>query len=205
MSQRVDSVVAGRPMSLAEWAGLPEDDEGELCDGHLVEEEQVTLAHGIVLAWLAHALESWAEARGAFVGGEGIKLKLAARRGRKPDLAIYLPGDPRPALQASLVTALPSIVIEVVSKERSDARRDRIEKMDEYSAAGIRWYWLVDPQLRLFEIYELGADNRYVRALGASDGRLDVVPACDGLTLDLDKLWGRLDAFESNDDPTPVT
>lgn len=44
-------------------------------------------------------------------------------------------------------------------------RRDRF---------GVRWYWLVDPVARTFEVYELAADGRYIRALAAADG--DVTP-----------------------------
>jgi hypothetical protein len=55
---------------------------------------------------------------------------------------------------------------------------------------------LVDPKLRALEIYELGADNRYVRALAAAQGRLEQIPGCQGLTLDLDALWAEIDDLE---------
>ncbi len=57
----------------------------------------------------------------------------------------------------------------------------------------MRWYWLLDPSARTLEIVELGADGRYVHALDAEGGRLDAVPGCEGLVLDLDELWAEID------------
>ena len=55
---------------------------------------------------------------------------------------------------------------------------------------------MVDPKLRALEIYELGADRRYVRALAAANGRLEAIPGCEGLNLDLDALWAEIDDLE---------
>jgi Uma2 family endonuclease len=91
-----------------------------------------------------------------------------------------------------VVRVPPDIAIEVVSAAPRDERRDRVEKMDDYAAFGIRFYWLLDPTLGALEIFELGRDGRYVRALAASSGKLDAVPGCPGLELDLDHLWSEL-------------
>ena len=88
-------------MSLAGWAALPEDDEGELVDGQLVEEEVSELNHESIVAWLLVVLWSWAVPRGGFVFGSEIKLAVRPRRGRKPDLSVYLPGGPIPRRRAT--------------------------------------------------------------------------------------------------------
>ena len=75
-------------MSLEEWAALPEDNEGELVDGRLVEEEAPEATHESIVAWLVVALWSWVVPRGGFVFGSELKLAVRARRGRKPDLAV---------------------------------------------------------------------------------------------------------------------
>lgn len=58
----------------------------------------------------------------------------------------------------------PDVAVEVLSPTARDARRDPIEKVADYAAFRVRWSWLVDPERRVIEILELGADGRYVLA-----------------------------------------
>jgi hypothetical protein len=53
-------------------------------------------------------------------------------------------------------------------------------------------YWLLDPALGSLEIFERNSDGNYVKVLGETSGRLDPVPGCEGLVIDLDALWSEL-------------
>ncbi len=179
-------------MSVSEWVNLPEDEPGELVDGCLVEEEMPDLVHEIVVSWLLFRLRSWlGEGRG-FVFASEAKFVVGARRGRKPDVSMYLPGGAVPPGYGAVRTP-PDVMVEIVTPTARDARRDRVEKLTDYAAFGVRYYWIVDPAARTLEIYELGGDGRYVRALGAAEGRLDAIPGCAALTIDLDALWAEID------------
>src|SRR5437899_7773672 len=92
MRRGVATSERSKTMTLEEWAALDEDVEGELVDGMLEEEEMPTFLHELVEMWLAAALRSWARRRRGFVVGSEAKLAVGPRRGRKPDLSLFLPG-----------------------------------------------------------------------------------------------------------------
>jgi len=183
------------PMTLAEWADMGEDEPGELVDGSLEEEEEVGALHEAVAAWFVWLLKTWLMSRRGLVLTSDARFGVSARRGRKPDISVYFAGRRPPA--HGLVTTPPDIMIEVVSPRPKDARRDRVEKTNEYAAFGVRFYWIVDPALRSFEIFELGPDGRYVKAVSAGEGVVAGVPGCEGLVLDLDALWDEVSRLEA--------
>ena len=186
-------------ISIAEWLAMPEDEPGELVDGQLVEEEVPDYVHEFLVILLAQALGGWVLPRGGVMGGSEAKLTLGPKRGRKPDLTVYLPGSRRPPRRGA-IRVPPDIAVEVVSPTPRDGRRDRVEKMAEYAAFGIRYYWIVDPELRSLEIAELGDDGRYTHAVGATEGTVDNIPGCAGLTVDLDAIWVALDQLPAEED-----
>jgi Uma2 family endonuclease len=181
--QRVDLLVD-------EWANLPEDEPGELVDGGLVEEEVPDGVHELAVSWLIFVLRSWLGSRG-FVFGSDLKVLTKPNTGRKPDLSVYLPGSSIPP-RRGVVKVPPDIAVEVVTPSPRDERRDRVEKMAEYAQWGVPFYWLVDPALGTFEIFERDAAGRYVKLVGETAGRINGVPGCDGLSIDLDALWAEL-------------
>lgn len=182
-------------MTLKEWAELPEHVDGELVDGLLVEEEMATGFHEAVVAWLLFKLMTWLQPRGGFVFPSDLKYPVGSKRGRKPDLSVFLPGNqPSPGADR-LQSVRCDIAIEVITATPKDARRDRIDKAREYARYGIRWYWLVDPALRTIEILEMGPRGRYEQATLASEGRIKI-PGCRGLVLNLDDLWRHVSKLE---------
>ena len=182
------------PFTLDDWARMPEDEPGEFIDGCLEEEEMPDARHEVVVMWLARVVGNWLEDLGdGFILGSEAKYQVLSTKGRKPDATIFFPGH-SPAPQG-LLREPPDIAIEVVSPSPRDMRRDRIEKLGEYASFGIRWYWIVDPQLRSFEVLEL-RDRTYAHVATSTRGRL-AVPGCPSLILDLDALWSKLDRLDS--------
>jgi Uma2 family endonuclease len=178
-------------LSMREWA----DDEsvpGEYVDGHRTEEEVPSLLHEAIASWVGAIFHAWLKGGGWVLGSEA-RFAVSSTRGRKPDVSVYLRGT-APSRCASLLEVPPFIAVEVLSPSHRDQVRDRVEKFFEYAAFGVRFYWLVDPELRIVTVYELGADGRYAVAVLANEGQ-HPVPGCDGLVLDLDALWAHVDSL----------
>jgi Uma2 family endonuclease len=182
-------------LTLVEWYDLPEEVSGEWVDGRLEEEEVPDFVHEFIVSLLNHLFAGWILPRGGVLGGSDAKLAVSETRGRKPDLTVYLPDEAFPP-RRGLVRVPPYVAVEVISPKPRDTRRDRVDKLAEYADFGVRYSWLVDPELRTVEILELGADGRYVHAQGASSGVIDPVPGCEGLVLNLDELWDMVDRLE---------
>jgi Uma2 family endonuclease len=187
-------------MTLDEWADLPEDEEGELVDGWLVEEEVPDFLHELIVAWLLQSLVPWVRARGGVAGGSDAKFAVTRNRGRKPDVTVFLP--PRMPPARGLVRVPPEIAVEIVSTRPRDRHRDRVDKAAEYAAFGIPWYWIVESEPLAIELHQLGADRRYARVWQATSGRHDGVPGCPGLVLDLDALHADVARLARDDDAT---
>ena len=106
-------------------------------------------------------------------------------RGREPDILFVVKERLHIVRPANLSEAA-DLVIEIVSPE--SIGRDRGDKFVEYEVAGVREYWLIDPDRQQAEFYQLAETGHYrLSAIGA-DGlfRSRVLP---NFWLQVDWLW----------------
>lgn len=96
------------------------------------------------------------------------------RRGREPDI-LFVGKDRRHLFKKTYLDGAADLAVEIVSPE--SIGRDRGEKFVEYEAAGIKEYWLIDPERRQAEFYRLSSDSFY-QLISTPDGvfRSQVLP-----------------------------
>ena len=96
------------------------------------------------------------------------------RRGREPDI-LFISKERTHLIKKTFLDGAADLAIEIISPE--SIGRDRGEKFVEYEAAGIREYWLIDPERKQAEFYRLESDGFY-RPADISDGvfRSEVLP-----------------------------
>src|SRR5207237_5367903 len=132
--------------------------------------------HQAVVVGLRGLWHGWVRRRRGLVTGSETQRAVGPRGGRKPDLSVFLP-PALPAPSDTLVRVPPHVVVEIASPRPRDVRRDRVDKLADYARVGVRYYWIIDPQLRSLEVYELGRDGRYTVACSATHGRVRI-PGC---------------------------
>jgi Uma2 family endonuclease len=104
----------------------------------------------------------------------------------QPDITVIC--DPA-KLTDQGVTGAPDLVIEIVSPD--SGFHDRGRKFDLYRDSGVREYWIVDPDERVVEVYQLEPDGSY-RRVGAFGGS-DTITAgiTDRIVVDLAEVFPR--------------
>jgi Uma2 family endonuclease len=87
----------------------------------------------------------------------------------------------------------PTIVIEFVSASRRDAERDYEAKRDEYLAAGVAEYWIIDRFKRIMTVYRNTPGGAVSLVIKATETyQTDRLP---GFVLPLSRLLARADDF----------
>jgi Uma2 family endonuclease len=161
-----------RPLSLAEFEKLPEEDAYriELVGGRLVREPRPASLHGGISARLVARLQDFVETRGRGVVLVDVGVVLAREPDtvRGPDIAYYSPERIPETGYATSFWGPPDLAVEILSP--SNRAAEMREKVAEYLEAGVRCVWVVDPRARSVSVHRPGDDVRTVREPDSIEG-----------------------------------
>lgn len=168
-----------------EWCD--EDTWAEWVNGEIVLMPSPTISHQRLGSFLETVLRIYTETTGL---GEIVRapfvMKLAVvARGREPDI-LFIRREREHLIQRHYLDGPADLAIEIVSPE--SVKRDYKEKFGEYELSGVAEYWLIDPDHRTAEFYQLGGDGQYHSAAIETGGvyRSKIVA---GFWLRVDWLW----------------
>lgn len=156
-------------MSEAEFvAWCDEDTRAEWVNGEVIVMSPVNLRHMYAGQFLLRLLRAFVEARdiGDVLGPE-FQVRLNPSVRRVPDL-LFVSRRQLGSIRSTYFDGAPELVIEIVSPD-SEAR-DWREKYLEYQAAGVREYWVIDPNSEHMEVYRLV--GKAYRRIEEKDGRI---------------------------------
>jgi len=182
--------VSGLRMSYEEylsWTG--EDMHAEWVNGEVIVHMPPKTLHQMLMSYLDRLLGIFVT---VFDLGAVHVAPFEVRLGpdgpsREPDL-LFISKAHLDRLTAERVAGPPDLIVEIVSDD--SAHRDRVDKFDEYEAAGVAEYWVIDnrPQRQRAWFYVRDEAGRFRPVPVGDDGlyRSVVLP---GLTLRLNWLW----------------
>jgi len=169
-----------------EW--LDEETRAEWVDGEIVlMPSPASFGHQDLGSFLETVLRIFVEVRGLgkIVRAPYVMRMTAISRGREPDL-LFIQRDRMRLLTRTYLDGPADLAVEIISPESTE--RDRKDKFAEYEAAGVREYWLFDPDHRTAEFYELGDNGRYHSAALDENGVYHSKVVA-GFWLRVDWLW----------------
>jgi len=124
----------------------------ELSDGRIIMPPHPTFSHQEALKRFFLRLQAFVEKNNlGIVQIAPLPVRLWPGKIREPD--IFFIGKEHSDRIGERVCGVPDLVVEVISS--STERTDRVEKFLEYAKAGIREYWLIDPEKKTVEVYSL--------------------------------------------------
>ncbi|MDB5331966.1 MAG: hypothetical protein JWP03_3117 [Phycisphaerales bacterium] len=105
---------------------------------------------------------------------------------RRPDLIYFTKERENLIREDQAIDGPPDLCAEILSP--SSRLIDRRDKFRQYAAGGVRFYWIVDPQLKTIEAFRL-TGGRY-RAVGRGQGSDTVsLPPFPDLEISLGRIW----------------
>ena len=139
------------------WA-LPEGIRAELIDGELYNMAPPNRKHQEIVSGLIWLLCDYIQRKGgsckAYVSPFAVNLNAEDSTDVEPDVLVVC--DPAKLSDRGCEGA-PDFVVEVVSP--SSVRMDYVKKLNLYLEAGVREYWIVDPDKAMTTVYHFGEDH----------------------------------------------
>jgi Uma2 family endonuclease len=171
----------------ADYLEWDEDERYEIIDGEAYMMSAPSRRHQEISMALSAALYNYLEGKTckAYAAPFAVRLFPRADKGDdtvvEPDISVVCdPGK----LDDRGCNGPPDLVVEILSP--TTARYDRIVKFNTYREAGVREYWIVDPEERAVFAYVL-KNGKYLAAVYEETAPAAVLPGCD---IDLQALFG---------------
>lgn len=161
----------------------------EILDGCLVKEPSPSVHHQQVCGALFRQLAEFFghHDRSGLILFAPLDVTLGSKTVVQPDI-LYVSSAHREIVREERIDGPCDLVVEIMSP--SNRRKDRLRKMEIYRRAGVRHYWLVDPEENTLEAYVL-RDENYALVFVGGPGDEFSHPEFPGLSLNLDKVFFR--------------
>ena len=178
--------------TLADALSWDEQERIELIDGSLVMMAPPSRSHQKISMELSRQLANFLEGKKCEIYAAPFAVRLFEKAGDRPeDVGTMVEPDisvicDKSKLDEHGCKGAPDMVIEVLSP--STQRHDRLTKYNLYQQAGVREYWIVDPESKTVQVCVLeGGRYRLMEVYTAQD--VAKVNALDGCFVELEKVF----------------
>lgn len=159
----------------------------EILEGFLVKEPAPNIIHQSIVGKLYLILNEYFETYDpeGYVFLSPLDVTLGDISVVQPDL-IFISGEKNELIEKNRIDGPPTIAVEVISP--SSRRKDRLQKLQIYQREGVEHYFIVSPEDKTLECYQL-RDGNYVLVAAGMDGDMVRHPIYAGLDISLLPLW----------------
>ena len=165
---------------------LPEGMRAEWEDGEVIFIMPSNILHQLLLLFIAKILDEFVRNRKLGIVLPGDFVTRLEHSGRIPDV-VFISNESMKRVGRTYIDGPVDLAVEIISPDSGE--RDRSKKYAEYEEAGVKEFWLIDPDEKTAEFFQLSTSGRYQPVSPDSAGRYHSL-AIPGLWIDGDWLWG---------------
>jgi len=159
-----------------DYCSWDDDKRWELIDGVPYAMSAPTIRHQEISMNLSREFSIFLRGKKCKVFASPIDVRLNAEKGDdtvvQPDLIIVC--DSSKLEDNKACKGAPDLVVEILSP--STASIDLVIKLNKYQEAGVKEYWIVDPESNTVQVFTLEGSNYIVHAYGLEDEAVDIIP-----------------------------
>lgn len=172
----------------ADYFALPDTDRLiELSEGEMIMPPHPTHTHQLIVGKLYRALHAYVVERElGTVQFAPLPVRLWPGKIREPDV-LFVSHEHADRIGEQFYGP-PDLVMEILAV--GTWRTDRLEKMFEYSQAGVREYWIVDPDAKTIEVF-VWREGVYVLLDKWGTGETARSELLEGFEVIVDEVFGR--------------
>jgi len=171
--------------TLEDYYALPEDRRVELIDGMVYDMSAPTFVHQRILGEVYMSLRRYIDSKEGtcipMIAPVDVRLDCDDRTMVQPDVLILC--DDSKICKWGIMGA-PDFCLEITSE--TTGRKDYVKKLQKYTDAGVKEYWIIDPVRKALLVYHWKDD--YLPHMYPLQGKVGLALYDDELQIDLDKI-----------------
>jgi len=175
----------------AEYLLWDNSERCQLIDGEIYMMASPSVAHQALLMGLSSKFDNWLQGKPCRVFASPLDVRLFPKKDKsdntvvQPDLLVVCDSA---KLEKGSVKGAPDLIIEISSP--SNTHKELFLKFNYYLKAGVREYWVIEPELRKINVHIY--ENGYYKSASYDDDERISVNIFPGLEISLEELWKRI-------------
>lgn len=171
--------------TLEDYYTLPEERRVELIDGVIYDMSAPTFVHQHISGYIFNSIQNFINARKGdcmpMYAPVDVRLDCDDRTMVQPDVLILCD---RSKIYKWGIMGAPDFCLEIISE--STSRKDYIKKLQKYTDAGVKEYWIIDPLRKVLVSYHWKDD--YLPHMQPLQGKAGLALYDEELMIDLDSI-----------------
>jgi Uma2 family endonuclease len=188
-TQTSTPIISTPKMTYEEFLREYDGQYAEYVDGEVIKNMTVTKTHSKLTHFLSSLLQFFVESKKlGQIYSEPYQMKMnleGKTKSREPDV-FFVAAENFDRVKEQYFEGAADLIIEVVSVE--SLIRDTQEKFEEYEAAGVKEYWIIDPHRRTANFYILESSGKYKLRYPSAEDKFES-RVIEGLWINTNWLW----------------